>query len=146
MPISNGNGQFSVGRDISLVLMGPFGRVDLPNVMKFDCKQDYADIKLDRLDGVQMNAALPKGWSGTIEVERGSPGVDLLFAAMEQGWLSGGVYQVSSLYTYIVEANGSTSTFQFDNVSLKLSDGGSWSGDASVRQRIEFMANRRRSV
>jgi hypothetical protein len=89
---------------------------------------------------------LPWGWSGSFELERGSPAVDLFFANAEAAWMDGGTYNVAQLFTYITETDGSTSTFAFDNIALKLSDAGSYKGDSSVKQRIDFIANRRRSV
>ena len=146
MAITQGSGSFSVGRDCSVVLMGPFGRVDIPNVMGFDCKQETAAIKVDRLDGVQMNAELPKGWTGSFDVERGGSSVDDLFSNIEAAWYLSGSIINSTIYQYIQEPNGSTSTYQFDNCSLKLDDSGAGKGDASVKQKISFMANRRRRV
>jgi hypothetical protein len=72
MSIQNSQGSFNTGRDVTIVLIGPFGRVDIPNIVSFTAKQETAMVKVDRMDGVQMLAELPKGWSGTIEVERGS--------------------------------------------------------------------------
>ena len=146
MPINNVSGAFNVGRDCTLVLMGPFGRVDLPNVTGFDAKQETAAIKVDRLDGVQLNAEVPKGWTGSFEMERGSSAVDDLIADIETGWMTNGSYANSTIYQYIKEADGSTSTYQFTDASLKLSDAGSWKGDASVKQRLDFMAGRRQRV
>jgi len=145
MPIRNTSGAFNIGRDITLVLIGPTGqRVELPNVMGFDCKQETITLKLDRLDSVQMHAELPKGWTGSFELERGSADVDRVFAAIEQNWVANGVYNQCQIIEYIIETDESTSTFAFDNVSLKYSDAGAWKGDASVKQKVEFTAWRRR--
>jgi hypothetical protein len=146
VPITNTNGQFNVGRDLTIVLIGPNGRVDLTNVTGFSVKQETAPIKADRLDGVQMNAELPKGWSGTIECDRGNPVVDQLFAQIEAAWFGGSGYQVSQMFQYVEEAGGGISTWAYDNVALKLDDAGDWKPDQVVKQRISFIANRRRSV
>ena len=146
MPINNAAGSFNVGRDCTLVLMGPFGRVDLPNVTGFEAKQESASVKVDRLDGVQLSAELPKGWTGSFDLERGSSVVDDLFAQIENGWFTTGAYANSTIYQYISETDGSTSTYQFIDASLKFSDAGSWKGDASVKQKVDFMAGRRQRV
>jgi hypothetical protein len=52
---------FSVGRDCQLVVMGPFGRVDLTHVTGFESRQQTHPIRIDRIDGVQLAAELPKG-------------------------------------------------------------------------------------
>jgi hypothetical protein len=146
MPVNAGTGVFSVGRDCQIVLIGPFGRVDIPNITKFDCKQETAAIKVDRLDGIQMNAELPKGWNFRIEAERAGPSLDELFSLIEATWYNAGTVTIGQLFQYVQEPDGSSSTFIMDNVSLKLEDPGEWSGDASVKQRLSGNANRRRAL
>lgn len=146
MAIQNTQGSFSTGRDLSIVLIGPFGRVDLPNIISFTSRQETAMVKVDRLDGIQMLAELPKGWSGTLEMERGTASVDLFMALTEAAWLDTGVYTVSTLFQYVREVNGAQSTFAYDNVGLKLDDAGDYKPDAAVRQRLSWAANRRRPV
>ena len=55
---------FSVGRDCQLVLMGPYGRIDLTHVTGFEARQLTAPVRVDRIDGTQLAAELPKGWEG----------------------------------------------------------------------------------
>lgn len=146
MPIANGNFSFSVGRDCTLVVMSNTGRLDIPNLMKFTVKQETANIKVDRLDGQQLQADVHKGWTGSFEAERGNQALDLLFAAIESAWIDDGQFFVSTIYQYITECDGSTSAWQYDNVSLKYDDAGDWSGDKSVKQKVSFVANRRRQI
>lgn len=146
MPITNTQGNFNTGRDVTVVLIGPFGRVDIPNIVSFTARQETAMVKVDRLDGVQLLAELPKGWSGTIEVERGSASLDVLFGLTEAAWIDAGIYTVSTLFQYVRETNGSQSTYAYDNVGLKLDDAGDYKPDASVKQRMSWAANRRRPV
>ena len=144
--IQGTTGSFDTGKQCTLVLIGPTGRVDLPNITGFDCKQVTANVKVDRMDGIQMNAELPKGWTGSFDLERGSSAVDDLFAQIEDRWLNGGSYTAATVYQYVDEADGSSSTYQFDNVALKLDEAGNWKSDQSVKQKISFMANRRRRI
>ena len=149
MPISNGTGRFSVGRDCTLMVahpQAPGGRLQLDNVMDFSCKQETANIKKDRLDGVQLIAELPKGWTGSFTVERSGPGVDQFFALAETAWFTGGIWNVASVYQFVVEPDGSSTTFQFENAALKFENAGDWKGDASITQHISFTASRRRIV
>jgi hypothetical protein len=144
--ITNTQGSFSTGRDVSIILVGPFGRVDLANVISFTARQETAMIKVDRLDGVQLLAELPKGWSGTIEVERGNAAIDVFFGLMEAAWIDGGTYTVSTLFQYVRDTNSVLNTYAYDNVGLKLDDAGDYKPDAAVRQRISWSANRRRPL
>lgn len=145
MAIVNSNGVFNTGRDCSIVLLHPvFGRVQLDNVTGFDPKQDVVKLKSNRLDGVKMTASLPDGWSGSIQVDRGTPGLDIIIAQIEAGWIDAGTYNNCTLYQYVTEAGGAQSIFIYDNVSISLSDAGNWQPDAITKQRLDFEANRRR--
>lgn len=134
---------FTLGRDTQLVVIGPQGRVDLSHVTSFESRQMTQPIRVDRLDGTQLAAELPKGWEGSFELERGSSAADDFIATTEQIYYSSGQLPVSTLYQYVTEANGSTSTYQYDGAVFKLSAAGTWRGDASVKQKLDFFAARR---
>ncbi len=142
MPINS----FSIGRDCQLVVMGPFGRVDLTYVTGFESHQVTQSIRLDRLDGVPMGAELPKGWEGGFEVERGTSAVDDFIAAMEQAFFAQGSLPAGTIYQYVTEVDGSTSTYQYNGVVFRLANSGSWKGDASVKQKLEFFATQRQRL
>ncbi len=142
MPVNT----FSVGRDCQIVVMGPFGRVDLSHVTGFDSRQLTAAVRIDRIDGVQLAAELPKGWEGSFELERGSSAVDDFMARIEAGFHAGSAVPYGTLYQYVAEPDGSTSTYQYDNVVFRLVQAGQWRGDAPVKQRLEFFAATRRRV
>jgi hypothetical protein len=147
MAITNTQGAFSVGRDCTLVLIdGSFGTIQLDNVIGFSCRQVTATVRVDRLDGVQLNGEIPKGWTGSFELERADAVLDTFFAQKEDAWFSTGVLSTATAYQYVAEADGSVTTLQFDNMGLRFSDAGTWQGDKSVRLRVEFNANRRRRV
>jgi len=137
---------FSLGRDCQLVVIAPTGRIDLTHVTGFESRQITHPIRVDRLDGTQMAAELPKGWEGSFEIERGNSAVDDFIAATEQAYHAQGQMRVSTLYQYVAEANGSTSTYQYEGAVFKLSAAGSYRGDQSVKQKLEFFAARRKRV
>ncbi len=134
---------FTLGRDCQLVVIGPQGRIDLNHVIGFDSRQITTAIRIDRLDGTQLAAELPKGWDGSFEIERGNSAVDDFIAGIEQAYYTSGQLAVSTLYQYINEADGSTSTYQYEGAVFRLSDAGTWRGDAAVRQKLNFFAARR---
>ena len=148
MPANN----FSTGRDCQLVVIGPSVggaagvRVDLSHVIGFESRQMTHPVRIDRLDGVHLAAELPKGWEGHFELERGSSAADDFIAGIEQAWHTQGLIQGATLYQYISETDGSTSTYQFEAAVFKLANAGSWKGDAPVRQRLEFFASRRKRI
>jgi hypothetical protein len=142
MPINS----FSIGRDCQLVVMGPFGRVDLTYVTGFESRQLTQSVRLDRLDGVPMGAELPKGWEGSFDVERGTSAVDDFIAVAEQAFFTTGTLPAGTVYQYIAEVDCSTSTYQYTGVVFKLVNSGSWKGDSSVKQKLEFFATQRQRV
>ncbi len=142
MPINS----FSIGRDCQLVIMGPFGRVDLTYVTGFDSRQVTKSVRLERLDGVPMGAELPKGWEGSFEVERGTSAVDDFMATAEQAFFSQGSLPAGTVYQYVTEVDGSVSTYQYSGVVFRVANSGSWRGDASVKQKLEFFATQRQRL
>ncbi len=144
---------FSTGRDCQLVVIGPAGaggqagqRVDLTHVTGFDSRQMTHPIRIDRMDGVHLAAELPKGWEGHFELERGSPAADDFISTLENAWHTEGRLAGSTLYQYISENDGSTSTYQFEGAVFRMTNAGQWKGDAAVRQRMEFFASRRKRI
>jgi hypothetical protein len=103
-------------------------------------------VRLDRLDGVPMGAELPKGWEGSFEVERGTSTVDDFMAVAEQAFFTQGNLPAGTIYQYIQEVDGSTSTYQYSGVVFKVSNSGTWRGDAAVKQRLEFFATQRQRI
>jgi hypothetical protein len=134
---------FSLGRDTQLVVIAPSGRIDLTFVTGFESHQMTQPIRVDCLDGTQMAAELPKGWEGNFDLERGSSTVDDFIAATEQSFYTSGQMLTSTLYQYVTETDGSTSTYQYEGAVFKLAAAGTWRGDAAVKQKLEFFAARR---
>ena len=137
---------FSVGRDTQLVVIGPSGRIDLTHVTAFDSRQITQSIRVNRLDGNQMGMELPKGWEGSFELERGDSVVEDFIANMEQSYFNGSMSELGSMYQYVSEVDGSTSTYQYDSVVFHLTNAGQWRGDAAVKQKLEFFASRRMRI
>jgi hypothetical protein len=137
---------FSIGRDTQLVVMGPNGRVDLSHVTGFESRQITSPVRVSRLDGTQLAAELPKGWEGSFEVERGTSALDDFISRIEQDFYDGIGASPGAMYQYITEVDSSVSTYQFDGVVFKLANAGSWKGDASVKQKLEFFAVRKRRI
>ena len=137
---------FSVGRDTQLVVMGPLGRIDLTHVTAFESRQLTQPVRVSRIDGTQLGTDLPKGWEGSFEVERGNSAIEDFIASSEQQYFNGGSASLGTMYQYVAETDGSTSTYQYDGVSFRLASAGVWKGDSSVKQKLEFFATRRRRI
>jgi len=126
--------------------MGPFGRVDFEHVTGFEARQLTMSVRVDRLDGVQLGAELPKGWTGSFYLDRGSSAVDDFIAQIEAAYIAGQTITGGTLYQYLNEPDGSTSTYQFNGVVFKLTSSGVYKGDAPVAQKLDFYASSRTSV
>ena len=112
-------------RDCQLVVMGPFGRVDLWHVTQFETRVDNSS----------------NGWEGAFNLERGSEVVDDFIARIEAAYNDGGAVPSVTLYQYIRENDGSISTYQYDGVVFRLA----LVGRAS-QQRVKFFARGRRLI
>jgi hypothetical protein len=142
MPVNS----FSIGSDCQLVVIGPFGRVDITYVTGFESHQLTQSVRLDRLDGIPMGAELPKGWEGSFEVERGTAAVDDFIAMTENAYYTSGSLAAGTVYQYVTETDGSLSTYQYSSVVFKLANSGTWRGDSSVRQKLDFYATKRQRL
>lgn len=137
---------FSIGKDTQLVVMGPSGRVDLSHVTAFESRQLTQSVRVNRIDGTQLGAELPRGWEGSFEVERGNSVLDDFISVSEQQHYDGRMVVPSTMYQYVTETDGSVSTYQYDGAVFRLANAGIWKGDAAVKQKLEFYAARRRRV
>lgn len=149
MPVNSGLASYSIGRDCSVVLIHPLapgGRVELPNVTGFNANLETSDLRAMRLDGARLNASLPNGWTGRFDVDRNGPGVDDLIALVEAAWRTTGVLYAATVFQYVTEPDGATSTYQFTECALSFPAVGEWRADAIVSQQISFAANRRLKV
>jgi len=142
MPFNN----FSVGKDVSLVIFGTNGVQTFPLVTQFDYKQETQQVKIVGIDGVMRPLELPVGWSGSFEIERQDSGLDDYIAQLESNYYNGQNIQGATITETISEPNGATTQYRFEGVALKLEDGGTWKGDATVKQKLAFVASRRRKV
>ncbi|GBQ08797.1 MAG: hypothetical protein PHI71_05010 [Acidiphilium sp.] len=137
---------FSVGNDCQIVVMGPFGRIDLAYVTGFEVSQVTQSVRVDRLDGVQLGAELPRGWQGSFALDRGSSAADDFMAQIELAYLAGQAIAPGTLYQYVSEVDGSTSTYQYEGVVFKLTSAGMFRGDMPVAQKLDFFASTRKRV
>ena len=92
---------FSVGRDCQVVVMGPYGRVDLTHVTGFESRQITASVRVDRIDGTHLGAELPKGWDGQFDLERGNSAAEDFIARLEADFYAGRAPAPGTMYQYI---------------------------------------------
>lgn len=143
MPVSN-NGvlNISIGRDVSVVLTVDGQAIDLQNVTGFEANALYSKLNVGRLDGTNLFAELPKGWSGSFTMERSNDKLDDFFARAESLWYAAGVLQNATITQAITEADGSTSRYQFTNCALTFGKQ-TWKPEAPTAMEVTFMATQR---
>lgn len=137
---------FNIGKDISIVFIGPFGRVDISHVTMFDMKPDIKTVKVNPLNSVPIARDLPVGWDFTFTIERNGPAVDVLQNLKEQAYWNGVTLPAETMYCYISEPDGSTTTWQFQNVTSHLEDAGSWSQEKAVQMKFKGFSSQRVQV
>lgn len=142
MPVNG----YTVGRDVSIDLISPAGPLRFSVRTGFSAKQETTDIRVKRADGITDHLVLPDGWTGSFDYERGNPVLDTYFANLEDQYYAGLNIQAISMTETITEPNGSLSQFRYERVVLKYADAGAKSGDQTVKQKIEWMASRRRQI
>ena len=137
---------FNIGKDYSVVFMGPFGRVDFSHVTMFDAKPVIKTVKVDPLNTQPIARDIPGGWDFNVTIERANANADSFQALQETAFWAGVSIPVGAMYVYISETDGSTTTWQYTNVVMHLEDAGSASQEKSVSQKIKGFASQRIQV
>jgi hypothetical protein len=142
MPVNG----FSVGKDVSLTVTTSSGPLTMTGLNSFTAKPLFTDLKSKRLDGMTYFGEIPDGWTGSFKLDRLGPAVDTFFATAEAAYYAGQNIPAGTIQEVILEADGTTTTWQYTGVVLKLDDAGDWKGDARVEQTITFNATTRTAV
>lgn len=142
MPINN----YSVGRDVALDITGPNGPLVLSQVVGFMSKPDITDQKIKGLDGITRHLRFPDGWSGSFDIERQDSTLDDYWSQLEANYYAGLNEAAVTITETIQEVNGSISQYRYLQVLLTIEDAGTYKGDASVHQKLRFVAARRVKV
>lgn len=142
MPVNG----YSVGRDVSLDIVGPNGPLRFNQITKFSSKPDTTDHKIKGLDGVTRHVRFPDGWSGGFDIERRDSTLDDYFAQLEANYYGGLNEQPLTITETITEVSGAVTQYRYTEVLLRLDSAGDWAGDSVVSQKVSFMAARRIKV
>lgn len=142
MPVNG----FSVGRDVSLTIYTPGGILGTAALTSFETQQITAEIKDVRMTGEAIYAYLPEGWQGTFEFTRVDASLDTYFANAEAGYYAGSAISSATITETITNPDGSVNVFRYSKVALKFDSPGTWKGNTEVKQKVSWMATRRRQV
>jgi hypothetical protein len=144
MPIND----FSVGRDIAVDLYDAASKsiVSFNIRTGFGARQMTTEIKIKGLDGTTRYAYLPDGWGGTIDLERAGPDVEDYILGLEATYFAGQNVQANQITETISEPDGTITQYRYTGVMVRLPESGEWKGDASIKQRLEWVASRKVKV
>src|SRR5260363_305341 len=93
-----------------------------------------------------IHLRFPDGWSGSFEIERDSDALDRHFARAEDDYYLGVNESPCTITETIIEPNDAISQYRYEGVLLKLEDAGEWEDTKSVKQKLSFVASRRKKV
>ena len=142
MPINN----FSVGRDVSLDITGPQGPLRFNLITNFNSKQATKEQAVKGLDGITRPVRFFDGWTGGFDIERQDSTIDDYFSQLEANYYAGLNEGSLTITETITEVSGAVTQYRYTGVLLKYDDAGSYSGDATVKQKLSFIASRRLKV
>ena len=138
---------FSTGNDVKIMLIiDGVGEVQPTHITGFHATQAVAKLQVKRLSNSPIPKSIPQGWGGTITLDRGDSVADDVACVIEQAYYSGQRLPQAQIYQFVNEADGSQSTYLFQDVSFELTDAGSWVQDVAVKQTITWAAGRRRKL
>ena len=138
---------FNVGRDGSLVVIFPTGRIDL-NYTDFQANQETKQIVSQPVQSITTAVELPTMWKFSFTIDRNSSALEDFIAATEATYWAGGNAQLNgtTIYQYVNEIDGSVSTYEYTNCTVKLDDAGAYQQDNKVVQKLTGIAGTRRRV
>lgn len=138
--------QFTIGRDVSLDIVGPSGPLRFSLITSFESRPDVTDQKIKGLDGITRHVRFPDGWQGQFQIERQDSTLDDYWAQFEANYYAGVQEQPCTITETILEPNGTVTQWRYVGVLLKLDEHGTYQGDQTVKQRVSFLAARRLKV
>ena len=142
MPVNS----FSVGRDVTLTIVTSSGPLNLNLITGFGCSPEMAEVKIKGLDGITRHARFYDGWRGKFDIERSDSTVDDYFAQLEANYYAGINEQPATITETITEVSGAVTQYRYLGVLFKLDDAGEWRGDATVKQKLSFVARQRLKI
>jgi hypothetical protein len=142
MPING----LSVGRDIALDIITPQGPLRLNKITKFTSKPEMVDQKVKPINSAPIHVRFPDGWTGSFEIERDGSTLDNYFSQIEDNYYVGLSETPCTITETIVEPGDGISQYRYESVLLKLDDAGDWEDAKTVKQKLNFVASRRKQV
>jgi hypothetical protein len=142
MPVNN----FTVGRDVSLVINTPNGQLTIPGITDFTADPMTTELKSKPLSGIPQFGYVPDGWKISLKLDRMNRTIDNFWAAFEAAYYAGSNQVAGTINETISELDGSVSQWRYTGVVLKLEKAGDFSGDKKVEQSLTGLASQKIQV
>jgi hypothetical protein len=139
-------GGYNTGKDVAVDINGPYGPVRIPKIMSFESKPKITSEEKTPLNGQTDELLIPKGWTGSIGVERVDGTLDDWWAQFESDYYNGINQAPGTITETISNVDGSLSVYRYTHVILKFEDAGKKEGDKTIHQTMSFTARRRQKV
>jgi hypothetical protein len=132
--------RFNLGKNVSVVITGPFGEIDLGNVIDFTNKPKYKEATSDVLDGPEIRWSEPNGHDCVLTLDRTGRNIDDLVAAIEAAyWTANGGITLGTASRFVSELDGSTSNHMFTGCDFQF-DLGQFKSMSTIPIKISFYA------
>ena len=139
MPANN----FTIGKDLALVVVGPSGVLELNNVTSYKSTRNSTDLTSKGIDGLTRHANLPDSYTIAINLDRTDATLDRFFARLEADYFAGVNIKSGTVLETITEKDGSITQFRYEECVLKYEGGGEYKGDSFVSTTLTIMATRK---
>ena len=136
---------YSIGRDCRITVLWNGSRIDLRDVTSFSAAQETQPLRASPLNGVPVEFNMPNGWRGTFQIARANAALDNLIASVEAAYWNAGTVGSGTIYQYVREPDGTTSTWEYTNVSMQLKTD-PWQSDHMIHQNVVFFASTRTRI
>lgn len=142
MPVNG----YNTGKDVEVDIVTPQGILDPSIITSFKKQEKVTEKDVERMDGINDNLVMPKGWEGSLMFERRNSVLDDYFADREARYYAGEDQAALTMKETIKETGGSVSQYLYEGVQLIFNDGGESKGSDTIKQTVNWKAQRRRKV
>lgn len=134
---------FSIGQDCQVVVIGPWGEIELPLETRFRYDIVTSKVTVKPINGVRETRSVFDSWEGDIEIARQGPALDDAAQQFQENFLAGNTIPDGTIDFEIREPDGSVSSWRFTGVTYEFKTLGHWEADKEVPQTVTFQAKQR---
>ena len=134
---------YNIGRDATLSIIINGASFNPSALIKITYKQMSDFLESRPLNSQPVREKVPKGWEGELIFDRASSVLDDYFSAEEAQFWAGGGQNTIQLQLTILTPSGGQAQYRFDNVVIANDDGGEFSAEAKIAQKVKFQASQR---